>query len=378
MKKKTKLLFVITKDFGELYNAVQLAEGLSAENEIHFLMPEKMFNLNSNQFCFPLRKYSSFADLKKELIGVAPLVCFLFSGYLLTINNLISNKELEQFLGLINKMKIKLVTSDPWLNIWATVNTLNYPTLNLNDPMQSLVYSINRALNKKFNAYYHLYNFPLREQTAKEFNFFNKKILYGSWQRYLLSKSFNEKIPELKHRKFWLFIVSGEDAVLLRDKVSLLAAKLEETLLAARLPVLIAPQDLLERVKSYLPNISNMVLWNECALVKFKLLLFKAEYVFYWNVFSATVLPRVLNGGKVFFFDHGHMAKVFPPFLELGRKVYYGGSNLFLIDPHNKLILRSLKKTTGRQKYLRKYLITKLSRQSSPSKIIKILLENDT
>jgi hypothetical protein len=52
----------------------------------------------------------------------------------------------------------------------------------------------------------------------------------------------------------------------------------------------------------------------------------EAEYVFYWNIFSNSILSRVMNHLPVFFFDPGHMVHAIPSLFATGMKQYYAGS----------------------------------------------------
>jgi hypothetical protein len=74
-----------------------------------------------------------------------------------------------------------------------------------------------------------------------------------------------------------------------------------------------------------------------------------AEYVFYWNVFSNSVLARVANRLPVFFFDCGHMAYAIPPLLEVGLRRYYPGCTLPFLDPRRPLAPGELAAEAARQ-----------------------------
>jgi len=82
MKKNLKLLFIISKDFGELHNAFVFAEPLLRNYEVLFLLPEKLYQLNRFDLPIHIKKYESFPDLKKEIKGFLPDICFLFNGIL--------------------------------------------------------------------------------------------------------------------------------------------------------------------------------------------------------------------------------------------------------------------------------------------------------
>ena len=109
-------------------------------------------------FC-PVQQYLNFKDLKKEIMKFIPEICFLFSGYLLTINKLLSVAELTEMLSLLKINRIKIVTSDPWLNIWSNLNTFEYKSLNFNDPMQENMIKTFTPLTKLYKDVQHFYLF---------------------------------------------------------------------------------------------------------------------------------------------------------------------------------------------------------------------------
>jgi hypothetical protein len=74
-----------------------------------------------------------------------------------------------------------------------------------------------------------------------------------------------------------------------------------------------------------------------CGYEQFRALLITAEYVFYWNVMSNSVLLRIVNGGSVFFMDTGHLARYMPVLVPLAMKSYYANAQLPMLGPQKVL-----------------------------------------
>ncbi len=374
LKNKPKLLFIISKDFGELHDALLFAEPLIDKNEILFLLPEKLYDLNYADFPFCVKKYQTWLDLKKEIKHFIPDICFLFSGYLLTVNKLLTDKELAIFLKLINAMKIKLVTSDPWLNIWSNSDTTSYPSLNFNDPAQLSVYKMFENLSVKFKDIYHLYFVPLDKKPKKSLHFYNQNIRLSVWQKIRARIEFRREFSLLAAVPFWLFVVSAEEANFLADKIEIIAEKLKETVKAGRRAVFIAPEKLIIEIKQVLFNCPDVLFLTELSLIKFKKILLQAEFVFYWNIFSSTIYDRLINNKPVFSFDVGHMANYFPPFLEEGRKIYYGQNQLLIFNIEEKISLKKINAQKNLHKHIYDYFYQQRSKQPRSRKVLEILL----
>ncbi|MCU1260260.1 MAG: hypothetical protein JWO80_3145 [Bryobacterales bacterium] len=62
-----------------------------------------------------------------------------------------------------------------------------------------------------------------------------------------------------------------------------------------------------------------------------------AEYVFYWNIFSASILGRLLNSRPAFFFARGHMADDNALMMDKGISRYYSGVKIPYLEQTHAL-----------------------------------------
>lgn len=112
---------------------------------------------------------------------------------------------------------------------------------------------------------------------------------------------------------------------------------LREALDAGRQPVLVAPKPCLDVLAPHAEALAGLITASSCDFPSFLTLLHEAEYAFYWNLLSASILGRVLNRGPFFLFDRGHLAQAIPAVLEVGLRHFYPGCRLELLDPGTRL-----------------------------------------
>jgi hypothetical protein len=81
-----------------------------------------------------------------------------------------------------------------------------------------------------------------------------------------------------------------------------------------------------------MPATEGVSLLTYCSFKRFASLLLGAEYVFYWNVVSHTMLLRLFNEQPIFMLDRGHLVRNVKPLY--GRVVdwYYQGLEPIYLD----------------------------------------------
>jgi hypothetical protein len=113
-----------------------------------------------------------------------------------------------------------------------------------------------------------------------------------------------------------------------------------------------------------------------CGHALFMDLLFDAEYVFYWNVFSNSIPARVVNRRPVFFFDAGHMARSIPPLFEAGMRCYYAWADLPSLDPQAPLAAAALAALAARQEGAFEPAREAFRRSPGPEAVVDGLMRN--
>jgi hypothetical protein len=157
---------------------------------------------------------------------------------------------------------------------------------------------------------------------------------------------------------------------------SLLAQKLRETLAEGRKPVLIAPQPCIKALAAD-PSLSDSVLLEYCDYKRYMAILVGAEYAFYWNIFSASIIARLLNRGPTFFFSRGHLADANQNMFDKGMSRYYASAQLTYLDQTHRLSQQDLAGLAVLQEaQLFNPLIGNISRLPTPNEIIRQLLQD--
>lgn len=376
LKNKPKLLFIVSKDFGELYHATIFAKKLAARYEILFLLPDNLYALNFLDFEWSLKKYSKAADIKSIIIEYLPKVCFLFSGYLFSINKLFSLRELEELIRLLISYKAIVFTSDPWLNIWSNLNTTNNYFLNFNDPSQLAIINYFNNIKKKFKNVYSLFNFPLDNYPENCLIYRSEYINSNLCGRIKLNKAFKKKYKNIIKKPFWIFVVSAEDANFIDDKLFLFAERIKDAISEKRQVVLVIPEKITQKLISFLENI-QVTIMSGLSLANFKAILYAAECAFYFNFFSATIQDRLFSNKPVFAFDEGHMSKYFLPYLQYAKKIYHGKNTLIKLSLSKSLSVKKVinYKYKKSQRRLQKYILKKISKLPSVDNIMQNLLK---
>jgi len=96
--------------------------------------------------------------------------------------------------------------------------------------------------------------------------------------------------------------------------------------------VLIAPAACLQAVQATGIAPANLIALSGCGYLRFMLLLYDAEHVFYWNLFSASMLGRVIHQRTVFTFAPGHLAHALREIRVLGARHFFLGEEPTMLN----------------------------------------------
>ncbi|HEX4073753.1 MAG TPA: hypothetical protein VHX68_21415 [Planctomycetaceae bacterium] len=241
---------------------------------------------------------------------------FLFSGYLYAVNGLFPIDGVRQLVDGLCSTSCAVVTSDPFL---GELFRLDESTFSEQHPARRQLAEHFAQIVPILARVKHLYRAAPRAGAAGgSVSFYNPQTVLdqaarSAWTNRALDTPGIR--PELKR---WLFVLSAEDyaAGTVRwgnarfDET--LRGKLLETAMAGRQPVLIGPPASIEAMRQGELTPVTALLFEFCDSARFLSLLYEAEYCFYWNVFSHSIIARVMNQGPVFFFDWGHLVHALP------------------------------------------------------------------
>ena len=113
-----------------------------------------------------------------------------------------------------------------------------------------------------------------------------------------------------------------------------------------------------------------------CSLDRFMALLLSAEYAFYWNVVSHSLLMRMFNKLPTIVFDRGHLVRTVPAMYERVVQWYYQGWEPTLVSHRESLTLEAVSEWA--EPYLRNAnrICERFRRAPTPEEMIDGMLEN--
>jgi hypothetical protein len=212
-------------------------------------------------------------------------------------------------------------------------------------------------------------------------SFFNPKLLDREEANDGWTGTVADEADRSKRR--WLFVLGSLDLECQRSLLGsrsfpeLFLEKLHQTAEAGRIPVVIAPQEL--ALMELLPPNSQVEVLTHCPFTEFMSNLMRAEYAFYWNAFSCSMLPRLINRLPTFFFDRGHLTRTVKPFYPLGMRYYFDGLERPFLDVREALTVTELSGLAATQKEEMERVLGRLRSLPTPKELIERLVhEHDT
>jgi hypothetical protein len=333
---ESRTLFVISNDYGELALAMFFLQGQAFAPSSALLLPDRLYAMNKERLSIKTGHYGSVEDILESVRVHEPGVVFLFSAYLFRINRIFSHQDVERLVRSLRERGVRIVTSDPFLRLAAKVTPRqvrvaaprgSWLRFLQRGPERELALDLVRAariLQEETHIYPGLSLGLTRAEQERSVTFFNPDIAGDGVPR-MPADDARTSGGGLKR---WLFILAATDLRLQRGLwgrqrfTVMIRRKLEQTLLAGRQPVLVAPPDLIDDLSA--KALGSVELVPFCPFPEMISRLIEAEHAFYWNVFSCSMLVRLAIGQPVFFFDRGHMARVIEPMYEWGRRFHFG------------------------------------------------------
>lgn len=307
---KTKLVFILSNDYGEYLMARYFIAGLKAK--VVFLLPDNLYQTNCRTEQIESYKYNTLKDIMALLKQQKPKAVFLFSGYLFVINKILQLKDLIKLIDYLDSQRIKVVTSDPYQGLLNEDNLLVFKSFNLNNFQQKYNYDYYCSCYSLLKNYYHIYPAEITK-LQNNLSFYNNEFISRN----------RENI-----NNYWFFILSFEDFKVLAElngekKVfNIIKKRIKEAMNCKKQIYFISSVQIIDRLKQLISD-SNIVWFPYCEFNKFINLLFAAEYVFSWNIISSSNLMRIIKKLPIIFLARGHMEYYFKPVYEKGLKLFY-------------------------------------------------------
>jgi len=370
--RKPKLTFILSHDYGELSSALYFINGCDFQSTL--LMPARLLDLNRGGLPAQALCYQSLADVFDAVDREEPDIIFLFSAYLYAVNNLLRIEETEELVRGLKSRTRAVVTTDPFLGLMVNPNAT---TIREDHPMRAALTEHFARLSPTLKHLTHLYFMPAEGiPVADRVSFANPTVVVTEPQVPHAEATLARRVGIDRSRKRWLFILSAEDygfqaGVFGRTAFDgMLLDLLGSAVSAGRQPVLIGPRACIDSLAGRGASIPGLILTPFCGHDVFQSLLLDAEFVFYWNVFSNSVMARVMNRRPVFFFGRGHMAYAMPALYVAGVRHYYLDCELPYLDQRGGLTVERLVQLAAQQETGFESTRSQLNRSPTPDVLV--------
>jgi tetratricopeptide (TPR) repeat protein len=392
-----KLLFVLDNDYGELTTIMYLLAGRSLLRNTTVLLPPRLYPKNVDVLPGRIRQYESLDDILGAVDREQPDIVFLCSGYLMTIHELLTLEDLERLSAELRGRGCRVVTCDPFLGLFLENDPRSLVSIQI--PTDSAEFDPDHLKRTKETQDERLWTHFSR--CAEIFR--NTPHLFpacdhspgtpGEDPRYL--SFYNESLtgaplPERDQstaasggKPHWLFLLSQTDfdtQVMFQSHArftDIVAARLLDTLAAGRHPILVAPKEFISRLEDRMPTSEGVDLLHHCPFKQLLPLLLGAEYVFYWNVLSHTILIRLFNRLPTVVFDKGHLVRNVPALYDRIVQWYYQGWNPSFADQRASLTLESVEAYVEPYRREAAAIVRRFAQAPSPEHMIQNLMAAD-
>lgn len=356
-----------------------LLDGQSLLERAAVMLPDHLYRSNEDKLPLSTHRYTSLSDVLDFVDTRKPDLVFFVSAYGLLGANYRPLPLLKQIVSRFRERGCRLVTTDPILGMSPKLrmSQVDLPLSRLNwrsrfQESRNLrrLFKGFSEIGRMFHDVTHLYPVPVDGLSTVDgvprVSFFNERMI--------------RSMAEPTQEPSWLFVIGGSDLkcqLILwgADRFAGLVQRwLEQARRESRRPVLIAPRSLVDNLSHRLSPAIGAELIPLCSYAEFISRLFDAEYAFYWNTFSCSILLRLSNGLPVFFFDPGHVARLLRPSYEAGIRCYYGGAGPNLLDARKPLDIAALRDDAARQRCEMPSILARLRRSPPPEVLIDGLL----
>lgn len=325
-------------------------EGLESRAAAMVLLPGALSHAMSGTPELEVHAYRGLPEILRWIEDFRPDTVILASGYVLPLNTGLGLLDLAKLLRRLRRGGVTVLTSDPFLGLLEdSLGKIDFRELRPTAPSsRGRIWTFLRDRSPWFLMRYR-YIGPL---------FLARYLLRGIHHIYpapverLRSRSGTSRIsfrgpaePRVaaadrhpgQNAPLWMFILSKTDFDMQcrahgERFVRQVLARIEDGLASGRRVLLICPDELARAVRQRSAERVEVVNHASTSFAGYMSRLMEAEYVFYWNMFSFSVLHRILGARPAMFFDRGHAVRILPDIGEQGVRLIYDGWSPPLLD----------------------------------------------
>ncbi len=337
-------VFLLSDDYGEIGNTLYLLKGQSFAQSSTLLLPARLYATNKMGLPGKTKIYRSVQDILTHLKNLHPNIVFLFSAYLFTLTRRFTFEELTQIVQLCQDLGCQIIVSDPFQGL---VPTLSESDFSEDFPPKEWFLESTGQTYQLLKTFTHYYPLPIAKthDTADHAcrSVYNPNIVLSASE---LETNSRRVRGNSTGKPRWLFVISAADYQVQCEKkydedvfINLVVRKLCQALEAGREAVFLGPETCIKGINQRLTSTHGITLLTFCPYMLFFALMLEAEYVFYWNVSTNSMVLRIANCLPMFFFDEGHIIWGIKSILQACTDNYYMGSPPTYLDISQDLTL---------------------------------------
>lgn len=397
-----RVLFILDDDFGELTTVMNFVMGQPCFHDAIVLLSPRLYKSNHDALPGRLWIWTSEEEVTRAIDAFQPKIVVFASGYLLPVHKLLTAEALERLCGHARRKQAVVVTTDPFLGLisqWSIQGlgkliSIDIPEnagpalLEAKKAGDTMLHAELSAAEKVLLEVPHLYpsHCDMDEVAtvavdSRNLGFFNEALLLplppfaATTPPGLLDVA-----PTAEDRPHWMFVISQADYQTQSmfiggiEFAKVVANLLNQAALLGRHAIFLGPGELIDLVSSRLVANEHIHLLRFCSFRTVMSLLLTAEYGFYWNLVSHSILMQLWNGKPVILFDRGHLARAMPAIYERTIAWYYQGWNPPYLNQNDQLSLAVLEQAITPHSRRRTEIMARFRRAPSPAVVLKSLL----
>jgi hypothetical protein len=387
-----RTLFILDNDFGELTTVMYLILGQECFGDARILLSHRLYEKNHDVLPGRTGVWNSEQDLVEKIETLRPRVVVFASGYVLPVHKLLTADAMDRLCALAQRHNAVVVTADPFLGLisqWSGRGLDQLISIDIPKNAGEHLVAVKRAADAMLHAALskaekvlrtlpHLYpSFTDMDalETAttdgRNVSFFNDALV--------LPPDINVTATTAGRASHWMFVISEVDYQIQMmfmgniEFARVVASLLTQTVQLDRHAIFAGPAELLDLLKPALADNERIHLLTFCSFPRFMSLLLSAEYSFYWNVVSHTILMQLWNGRPVVLFNRGHLARSVPALYERVIAWYYQGWEPPYLDHNAALSLSALEEAVAPHAQHRNQIMARFRRAQSPATLFASL-----
>ena len=376
---------VVTGEHSELALAQALLRPPTVAGEPMMLLPPHLHDVHAESFPGRAVRYTSLADIRSAVDAHDPQIVFLCSAYLFSLDKVLTPRQVAELLDFLRARHCTIATSDPLLGLARQLTLRDMDTRYLlpgeRGWKRALAAAACRVLGSRkllpvppMDGVVHLYPTcaPDIGDGVPRLSYFTAPAVHGA------NTEAQEHGTHPSTPPRWLFALAEIDVhtqlvqMHLRDFVENILGMLRFAVAEGARPTLIAPSmivDLLAGVAT-----PEMELRRHLPVTEFRRRSLDAEFVFYWNAFSPSLLERLANELPIFVFDRGYLSRALKPYYEAAKACHFGGWEPKYLDQRQLFSPYVLAHLAKQQRPALRQLRQRWQASPSPDAVIRQLL----